>query len=364
MITGKATLPKIKDGISILYRVSNEIYEVNFLFNSSGSVLPFALNEVAFRCLQYIDGTNSIEQIKAKSGINIYEIEKLIEELKKANIICDTIVTATHNIPTRFSTQLNFFADFEAEISREEMQERLNSSHAMIVGLGGVGTWVAYGLALAGVGTLTLIDPDIIEEGNLNRQCLFTNSDIGMPKAETVAMKLSEISSTSKYHVFRKKITTSHECVTFAENTNIIINCADEPNTDKMNRVITEAGHAISIPHVLCGGYDGHLGFIGPTVIPGQSACWYCYEQSLDRQLNRAGYEQLMVTESHFKGGNIGAISAIVANYHTLEAIKVLSGFARPAMLNRAAELDFLTFDIHFRHFTAQHDCSICGRYI
>ncbi|MEK7591724.1 MAG: ThiF family adenylyltransferase [Patescibacteria group bacterium] len=197
---------------------------------------------------------------------------------------------------------------------------------------------------------------------NLNRQCLFTLADVGEPKAATIAGKFAQIDPSIRTNILRMKILTKKGCMDAAQDATLIINCADEPHTDMINRIVTEAGHALGIPHILCGGYDGHLSFIGPTIIPGKSACWYCYEHALTQQLSHAGYEHLVVTPSHIQGGNIGAISAITANYHVLEAIKVLTGFATPTMLNRTAELDFLMFGIHFRNFEKRRDCHLCGQ--
>jgi len=217
------------------------------------------------------------------------------------------------------------------------------------------------GLILAGVGQFTLVDPDVVELTNLNRQCLYTIADIGKSKAETIASKLTQIDSGIQICILRKKILSKDDCMDAAQGAKLIINCADEPHTDMINRIVTEAGYALNIPHILCGGYDGHLSFLGPTIIPGKSACWYCYEHTLDHQLDYAGYEHLVITPSHSQGGNIGAISAITANCHVLEAIKVLTGFAAPTMLNKAAELDFLTLGIHFRNFKKRRSCSLCG---
>jgi bacteriocin biosynthesis cyclodehydratase domain-containing protein len=129
-----------------------------------------------------------------------------------------------------------------------------------------------------------------------------------------------------------------------------------------VNRIVTEVGFELNVSHILCGGYDGHLSFIGPTVIPGKSACWFCYEHALDKQLRRSEYQQLAVTSAHSKGGNIAAISAITANYHVLDALKVITGFLKPTMINKAAELDFRTYDINFRKFRKRHTCSYCGQ--
>lgn len=357
--------PKIKDSISVLYRRKRDGYEVNFLLNVSGIIVPFELNETAFRCLQYLDGKHSLDHIVSATGLYRQEVRKLISSLRKARVLHSERRTNVAIEEARFATQLNFFAEFETlKLSREEMQARLTTSRVIIVGLGGIGTWVAQGLMLSGVKQFTLVDPDVVELANLNRQCLFTLEDIGQPKAAVVSGKLLQTDPDIQTRVLRSKILNKEDCVDAANDATLIVNCADEPHTDTINRIVTETGYALGIPHILCGGYDGHLSFIGPTIIPGKSACWYCYEHALDRQLKRADYEHLAITPSHIQGGNIGAISAITANYHILEAVKVLTGFATPTMLNRAAELDFLTFGIHFRSFKKRRNCPLCGRNI
>lgn len=355
--------PKIKDSISVLYRRKRGGYEVNFLLNVSSIIVPFELNEAAFSCLQYFDGKHSLDQIASANDMHRQEVRKLISSLRKERILCSEQQTSARMKRTRFATQLNFFAEFEtSKLSREKMQNHLMTSHVTIIGLGGIGTWVAQGLMLSGVRQLTLVDPDVVELANLNRQCLFTPKDIGQPKTTVIADKFVQIDPATRTRVLCLKILNKEDCVDAAQNATLIVNCADEPHTDTINRIVTETGYALGISHILCGGYDGHLSFIGPTVIPGKSACWYCYEHALDRQLKRADYKHLVITPAHVQGGNIGAISAITANYHVLEAVKVLTGFAPPTMLNRTAELDFLTFGIHFRNFKKRQNCPLCGR--
>ncbi len=354
--------PQIKDNISVVYRKIRDAYEVNFLFNASSVVLPFHLNEEAFNCLQYLDGLHSIDKIALQANLPKREVKRLVSVLQKGRVLTTQKQPAVAN-EGRFSTQLNLFAEFETRtLSREMMQERLHKARVAIIGLGGIGTWVVQGLALAGVCNFTLIDPDVVEISNLNRQCLFNVDDVGSSKVQVAEQKLHVIESEISVRGVEQKVVSSQDCFDVMRDSDLIISCADNPSTDTVNRIVTEVGFRLKVPHILCGGYDGHLSFIGPTVIPGKSACWYCYEHALDKQLHRADYHELAVTKAHSKGGNIAAISAITANYHVLDAVKVITGFLKPTMTNKAAELDFRTFDINFRKFRKRHDCPYCGQ--
>ena len=80
----------------------------------------------------------------------------------------------------------------------DERIARLATSHVLVVGLGGVGAYAAEMLCRAGVGELTIVDGDIIEESNLNRQLLALLSTIGKPKTEVMASRLLDINPKLK----------------------------------------------------------------------------------------------------------------------------------------------------------------------
>lgn len=88
-----------------------------------------------------------------------------------------------------------------ALLVKEEGIEKLQQAHILVVGLGGVGGFVAEFLARAGVGTLTLIDGDVVDETNINRQIIALQSTIGKPKAEVLAQRLRDINPQIKLHL-------------------------------------------------------------------------------------------------------------------------------------------------------------------
>jgi tRNA A37 threonylcarbamoyladenosine dehydratase len=83
----------------------------------------------------------------------------------------------------------------------DEGFEKLNSSHVLVVGLGGVGGYVAEQLTRAGIGELTIVDGDVVSQSNMNRQLLALQSTQGMPKAEVMAARLRDINPDIKLHV-------------------------------------------------------------------------------------------------------------------------------------------------------------------
>ena len=83
----------------------------------------------------------------------------------------------------------------------EEKQERLRNGHLLIVGLGGVGSWAAEMLCRAGAGEMTIVDADVVDVTNINRQMPALASTVGHPKCDVVAERLRSINPEIKLNV-------------------------------------------------------------------------------------------------------------------------------------------------------------------
>jgi tRNA A37 threonylcarbamoyladenosine dehydratase len=84
--------------------------------------------------------------------------------------------------------------------------DRLNSCHVLVVGLGGVGAYAAEQICRAGVGEMTIVDGDIIQNSNRNRQLPALTSSVGKPKAEVMGQRLLDINPTLKLHIIQEYI--------------------------------------------------------------------------------------------------------------------------------------------------------------
>ena len=86
----------------------------------------------------------------------------------------------------------------------DEALSRLHDSHILLLGLGGVGSYVCEALCRAGVGRLSLVDSDMVEESNLNRQLYALRSTIGMPKTEAARSRCLDIAPDISIAAYRR----------------------------------------------------------------------------------------------------------------------------------------------------------------
>jgi len=110
-------------------------------------------------------------------------------------------------------------------------QEKLRKACVILVGAGGLGNIAAKFLASSGVGKLVIIDYDIVEESNLNRQVLFNKKSIKRPKAQALKETLNKINPEVKVEAIIKKIDFNTEVkimeMAIANKVNVIIDCTD-----------------------------------------------------------------------------------------------------------------------------------------
>ena len=148
-------------------------------------------------------------------------------------------------------------------------QNLVKNSRVLIIGVGGLGCEIAKNLAMLGVGHLDLVDLDIIEHSNLNRQILFTNAKLGEPKAIVAAKKLREINPNITiigYHTSLERLDPS-----LYYNADVIIG-----GLDSMNARLNLNAQCIRFRKPLVdGGVSGYHGHIY-TIFPYKNACYEC----------------------------------------------------------------------------------------
>ncbi len=247
-----------------------------------------------------------------------------------------------HTTNERYSRQILF-----AGIGPEG-QARLARSRVALVGVGATGAASASLLARAGVGHLTLIDRDVVEESNLQRQVLFDEADAaaGAPKAEAARLKIGLFNSTVAVEARIADLVPGNIDLLLGE-VDLVLDCTDNFET---RFLINDYAVQQAKPWI----YAAAIGAYAATmnVLPGETGCLAC--------LFAAPPEGNV--ETCDTAGILGAAVNLAASLQTAEALKLLTGQRR---LMRRSLLSFdLWENTHSEVTNAAPDpqCAVCGK--
>ena len=120
---------------------------------------------------------------------------------------------------------LEQFSRTELLIGKEGIK-KLQTSKVAVFGIGGVGSYVVEGLARAGIGNFILVDKDVVDETNINRQIIATTKTIGMPKVEVAKQRILEINPNAKVETFVEFFMPNSSGI-IDDSIDYIIDCVD-----------------------------------------------------------------------------------------------------------------------------------------
>jgi adenylyltransferase/sulfurtransferase len=162
----------------------------------------------------------------------------------------------------RYKRQMLLFGD--------EGQERLKKAHIFIAGAGGLGSPVSLYLAVAGVGTITIVDMDVVDQSNLNRQILHSDRDIGRKKTVSAEEKLAAINPDITVHAIDVRIDESNATALVGKADGIV----DAMDNYPIRYLLNDAAIRKNIPlfHGAIRGFYGQA----TTIIPGKTPCLKC----------------------------------------------------------------------------------------
>ncbi|MBI3304104.1 MAG: TOMM precursor leader peptide-binding protein [Deltaproteobacteria bacterium] len=215
----------------------------------------------------------------------------------------------------------------------------------LVVGVGGLGSPAALALALAGVGTVGLIDPDTVDLSNLQRQILHHTPDLGRPKVESARDKLLRINPTVEV--------IAHYDRLHAENLSRLFRAYD---------FIIDATDGVAAKFLINDGavllgkpfsYGGIVQFVGQTltVLPGQTTCLRCLFPVIPSADDIPTCQE---------AGIIGSVASSLGLVQATEAVKYLAG-AHTLLTDRLLTYDALA--LRWRTVTVRRSprCPLCG---
>ncbi len=208
-------------------------------------------------------------------------------------------------------------------ILNEEQFERIKHARILLVGLGGLGGYIANGLVRLGVERFTLVDYDRFETSNLNRQLFSTPGNVGEKKADVLRQAMKEIYPDVSIEVHDGDLASLDDAP--VQNADLIIDATDHVAT-KLD--IERLGAEFEKP-VLHGGIGGWYGQLG-IITPGEKLISALYGD------NEKGVEETLKCPTF--------APAVIGNLMVVEALKFLAGM-KHALINRVLFVDLLTHD-------------------
>lgn len=229
------------------------------------------------------------------------------------------------------------------EIGFEGM-EKIRSAKVCVVGAGGIGNPVITQLVAMGLGSLRIVDRDVIEVTNLHRQHLYTDEDIGRVKVEAAAERLRKLNPGVQIEAVPTSV-TKFTAESIVKGFDVVIDALDSVDA---RYALNDACIKNSIPLI----YAGAIGVTGSvsTILPEKSACLRCMFPELNE-------DEMPACSTE---GVHPSILYLVAGIQVSEAVKIIKG-DEPTLVNKLLYIDLseLSFDKVQMH--RQQECPSCG---
>jgi bacteriocin biosynthesis cyclodehydratase domain-containing protein len=316
--------------------------------------------EAERRLLAAVDGTHTVEQLRAEFGVK--EVDDLISQLGELEAIEDA-ADDERLAPAelaRFDRQLRYFSDVATGgLSAAECQERLRAAKVAVLGVGGLGSWSALALACCGIGEMRLIDGDEVEISNLNRLVLFTVADVARPKVELAAERLRAFDSACQITATRQRLESEADIAEFVAGADFVIDAADWPAHD-IEHWCNAACFKAGIPYITMSHFPP-VARVGPLYVPGETGCFNCQEIAYRREypLFDIVIEQQRAKPS--PAATRGPACGLFGGPVGLVAMHLLTGLSKPATHGVAHLYDLRTMEVKRDPVVPEPGCPVCG---
>jgi adenylyltransferase/sulfurtransferase len=229
----------------------------------------------------------------------------------------------------------------------EAGQAKLLDSKVLLIGAGGLGSPAALYLAAAGVGTLGIVDDDVVDMSNLQRQILHTNDRVGRPKVESAREAINALNPDVKVVGYRERISSANVMEIFSDYDVIVDGCDNFPTRYLVNDACVMLGK----PNV----HGSIFQFEGQASVfyPGRGPCYRC----LFPEPPPPG-----AAPSCQEAGVLGVLPGLVGCVQALETIKILLDIGRP-LIGRMVYFDTLSMELRIHKLRRDPNCPVCGEH-
>jgi adenylyltransferase/sulfurtransferase len=224
-------------------------------------------------------------------------------------------------------------------------QAKLLKAKVLLVGAGGLGSPSAYYLAAAGVGTLGIIDNDVVDLSNLQRQILHSNNRVGMPKVESAKLTLEGLNPDVKVIPYQEKLTSQNIMEIIKDYDIIVDGCDNFPTRYLVNDACVLTGK----PNV----HGSIFQFEGQATVfyPGKGPCYRClYPEPPPADM----------APSCAEAGVLGVLPGLIGTIQALEAMKLILGKGE-TLVGKLLCFNTLTNEINTLNLQRDPGCPMCG---
>jgi sulfur-carrier protein adenylyltransferase/sulfurtransferase len=225
-------------------------------------------------------------------------------------------------------------------------QSRLLASSVLVVGAGGLGSPAALYLAAAGVGRLGIVDDDVVDESNLQRQVLHSTAALGEPKVESAEQRVRGLNPDVEVVAYRERLSASNIDRILDEDWEVIVDGADNfPTRYLLNDA--SVWHGLPVVHGSIFRFEGQA-----TVFsPGTGPCYRClFPQPPPPEL----------APSCAEGGVLGVLPGVIGSIQGSEALKLVLGIGEP-LIGRLLLYDALAGSFDEVSVRRDPNCPVCG---
>ncbi len=291
--------------------------------------LKHSFKQIVVMCYTGINSQQLCDQlgeqfVSMEGGFDVWSMKKLPTEKPVIN-----------------NNQIRYQQQIKLEGFGQSAQTKLSQAHVLVVGAGGLGSPALLYLAASGVGEITLIDDDVVALGNLHRQILYQELDIGLSKVTQAAEKLKALNSSITINPICDRLDKSN-IKSLIDGVSLVIDGSDNIQTRYLiNDQCIESG----VPWVFAAvsAFEIQVSVFGQNQ---SDLCYRClFEQISDKDTGNCVQE-----------GVLGAVAGIAALIQVTETIKCLTGLAG-SLCNKMLTYNVLNHQFKVLKYHPQQQC-------
>jgi molybdopterin-synthase adenylyltransferase len=345
---------RLRPSVEVFPASTGELY---LLRPGLGDLVVREASDADVRLARALVTGGTLRELSTRVRIPDEDLREKLTALSQADVLLEWKQPGVlaSSLAARFDRQLPYLAETG---DPAELQLRLRASTVAVLGCGGLGTWALGGMASAGVGRFVLIDDDSVELSNLNRQILYGVEDLGEPKVERAAAWLGGFDPAIEVTTHRRRVTDSDGLVPLLAGVDALVVAADSPPY-ALGRWVDDACRAANVPYIMAAQVPPVLK-VGPTYVPGASACFACQERQTARHFPL--YTEL--TEHRRRDAlpatTLGPASGLVGTMVSMEIMHLCLGMTPVATQGRCWMLDMRTLETRWEVIERLDDCDAC----